>query len=81
MVLHSLLTLAKAVSGLRATFGEDRVSTDEEELRRHGFSEWSSINIDTLPVAIAYPRTTEEVSVIAQACTRYKIPIGLFGPS
>ncbi|SMQ53787.1 unnamed protein product [Zymoseptoria tritici ST99CH_3D7] len=75
MVLHSLLTLAKAVSGLRATFGEDRVSTDEEELRRHGFSEWSSINIDTLPVAIAYPRTTEEVSVIAQACTRYKIPI------
>jgi hypothetical protein len=52
------------------------VTTDKDELQRHGFSEWSSINIDMLPVAIAYPQSTQDVSVIAQTCTKYKIPIG-----
>jgi len=67
--------LEKAVAELRDLFGEDAISTDDEDLHRHGYSEWSSINIDTLPVAVAYPRSTEEVSQIAKACHKYKIPI------
>lgn len=33
------------------------------------------MNIDTLPVAVAYPRCTEDVSKIARICHRWKVPI------
>lgn len=56
--------------------GEDSITTDDEELKRHGYSEWSSINIEQLPIAIAYPKTTQEVSEIAKVCNKHKIPIG-----
>ncbi|CAL5866458.1 uncharacterized protein PFLUO_LOCUS666 [Penicillium psychrofluorescens] len=65
----------KVVSELRTKLGEDSISTDEDELHRHGFSEWSSVNADRLPVAIAYPTTTEEVSEIAKVCHKYKMPM------
>jgi D-lactate dehydrogenase (cytochrome) len=48
---------------------------DEEDLRAHGYSEWSSVNLDTLPVAVAYPRNTEDVSTIAQTCHKWHVPI------
>ncbi|UPX13821.1 D-lactate dehydrogenase (cytochrome) [Ascochyta rabiei] len=67
--------MEKAIAELRATFGEDTISTDDEDLHRHGYSEWSSINIDQLPVAVAYPKSTEEVSQLAQICHKYKIPM------
>ena len=54
---------------------EDAISTDDEDLKAHGFSEWSSINIDQLPVAVAYPRSTEEVSQIAAICHKYRMPM------
>lgn len=54
---------------------EDAISTDDEDLRLHGYSEWSSINIDQLPVAVAYPKSTEEVSDIARICHKYRIPM------
>jgi D-lactate dehydrogenase (cytochrome) len=60
---------------LRAALGEDAISTDDEDLHRHGYSEWSSINIDQLPVAVAYPKSTQEVSQLARVCHRYKIPM------
>jgi len=41
----------------------------------HGYSEWSSINIAQLPVAVAYPKSTEEVSRIAKVCHKYKVPM------
>ena len=41
----------------------------------HGYSEWSNINSDRLPVAVAYPKSTEEVVAIAKICTQHKIPI------
>jgi D-lactate dehydrogenase (cytochrome) len=59
--------------------GEDAISTDDEDLLRHGYSEWSSINIDQLPVAVAYPKSTEEVSELAKVCYRYKIPMSKLG--
>lgn len=61
---------------MRSALGdEDLISTDPEDLRAHGYSEWSSTNPDGLPVAVAYPRSTEEVSKIARICYKYSIPI------
>ncbi|KAJ5490269.1 Vanillyl-alcohol oxidase C-terminal subdomain 2 [Penicillium expansum] len=54
---------------------EDIISTDDEDLKMHGFSEWSSVNIDTLPIAVAYPRNTEQVSTIARICHERRVPI------
>lgn len=51
------------------------ISTDSDDLLAHGFSEWSSHNIDTLPVAVAYPRSTEQVSTIARICYKWKVPV------
>ncbi|KAG9187750.1 D-lactate dehydrogenase mitochondrial precursor [Alternaria panax] len=65
----------KAIEELRTTLGEDAISTDDEDLHRHGYSEWSSINIDQLPVAVAYPKSTEECASIAKVCHKYKIPM------
>jgi D-lactate dehydrogenase (cytochrome) len=65
----------QAISELRAKLGTDTIGTDEEELHQHGFSEWSSLNADRLPVAIAYPKSTQEVSEIAKVCHKYRMPM------
>ncbi|KAF2997400.1 hypothetical protein E8E13_005203 [Curvularia kusanoi] len=67
--------MEKAIDELRAALGEEAISTDDEDLHRHGYSEWSSINIDQLPVAVAYPKSTEEVSQLAKVCHKFKIPM------
>ncbi|KAK2761012.1 hypothetical protein FQN53_007819, partial [Emmonsiellopsis sp. PD_33] len=64
-----------AIAELRALLGDDAISTDDEDLHLHGFSEWSSINSDQLPVAVAYPKNTEEVSQIAKICNKYRMPM------
>lgn len=51
------------------------VSTDPEDLHRHGYSEWSTVNPDRLPVAVVYPRSTSDVSVIVQICHQYSVPV------
>lgn len=58
--------------------GEDAISTDDDDLHRHGYSEWSSINIDQLPVAVAYPKSTQECAAIAKTCYKYRIPMSTF---
>lgn len=60
---------------IRQLLGEDAVSTDDEILRSHGYSEWSTINIERLPVAVVFPSSTEEVSQIAKICHQSRIPI------
>jgi D-lactate dehydrogenase (cytochrome) len=60
---------------IRQAIGHDAVSTDGEDLRAHGFSEWSSINISTLPVAVVYPKSTADVSALAKICHKYRVPI------
>ncbi|KAL9621717.1 MAG: hypothetical protein Q9160_003835 [Pyrenula sp. 1 TL-2023] len=67
--------LQKAVVELRGLLGEDAISTDDEDLQSHGYSEWSTINIDQLPVAVAYPKSTQDVSQIAKVCSKYKMPM------
>ncbi|KAK2805576.1 hypothetical protein FQN50_006091 [Emmonsiellopsis sp. PD_5] len=64
-----------AIAELRALLGDDAISTDDEDLHLHGYSEWSSINSDQLPVAVAYPKNTEEVSQIAKICHKYRMPM------
>ena len=65
----------QAVNELRHILGEDAISTDDDDLKSHGYSEWSTINIDQLPVAVAYPKSTEDVSQIAKVCSRYRMPM------
>lgn len=60
---------------MRQKLGEEAISTDEEDLHSHGFSEWSTVNADRLPVAVAYPKSTEEVSQIATICQKYRVPM------
>ncbi|KZF20476.1 oxidoreductase, FAD-binding protein [Xylona heveae TC161] len=64
-----------AIDELRACLSDDAISTDDDDLRSHGYSAWSTINAERLPVAIAYPKTTEEVSQIAKICHNYRIPM------
>jgi hypothetical protein len=69
------LTTPQAVNEIQQRLGEESISTDDEDLRTHGYSEWSSINIDRLPVAVAYPKSTEETAEIARICYEYKVPM------
>ncbi|KAK3693773.1 hypothetical protein B0T22DRAFT_368923 [Podospora appendiculata] len=55
--------------------GDDIISTDPDDLHAHGYSEWSTTNPEGLPVAVAYPRSTEQVSTIARVCQKYRVPI------
>jgi D-lactate dehydrogenase (cytochrome) len=66
----------QAIEEVKAKLGEDSITTDDDELHRHGYSEWSTINIDVLPIAVVYPKSTAEVSEIAKVCYAHKIPIG-----
>ncbi|GAB1205901.1 hypothetical protein APSETT445_004580 [Aspergillus pseudonomiae] len=66
---------AAAIVELRAKLGDEAISTDEDDLQVHGFSEWSSVNADQFPVAIAYPKSTEDVAEIAKICHKYKMPM------
>ncbi|KAJ4386855.1 D-lactate ferricytochrome c oxidoreductase [Gnomoniopsis smithogilvyi] len=66
-----------AIDEIRAELAstEDIISTDPDDLHAHGYSEWSTVNPDSLPVAVAYPRSTEQVSVIARICSKYHVPM------
>lgn len=66
----------QAIEEIRAALNdEDSITTDDEELHRHGYSEWSSINIEQLPVAVAFPKSTADVSAIARICHKHKVPM------
>ncbi|KAF5964711.1 putative d-lactate dehydrogenase (cytochrome) [Fusarium bulbicola] len=64
-----------AVEEIRKALGEDAVSIEDEILHSHGYSDWSTINIDRLPVAVTFPKTTEEVSTIAKICNKRRVPM------
>ncbi|RGP67582.1 d-lactate dehydrogenase cytochrome [Fusarium sporotrichioides] len=64
-----------AVEEIRQALGEDAVSIEDEILHSHGYSDWSTINIDTLPVAVTFPTSTEEVATIARICHKRRVPM------
>ncbi|KAK1825842.1 RNA dependent RNA polymerase-domain-containing protein [Podospora conica] len=70
------LTNSQALEEIRQELvNPDCISTDPEDLHAHGYSEWSTVNPEGLPVAVAYPRSTEQVAAIARVCHKYRIPI------
>ncbi|KAK3951935.1 FAD-linked oxidase-like protein [Pseudoneurospora amorphoporcata] len=72
----SLHEMELAIAEIRREIeGEDILSTDPDDLHAHGYSEWSTTNPEGLPVAVAYPRSTEQVSTIARICHKYRVPI------
>ncbi|KAK4194585.1 FAD-linked oxidase-like protein [Triangularia verruculosa] len=73
----SMREMEQALREIRQEVGgtEDIISTDPDDLHAHGYSEWSTSNPEGLPVAVAYPRSTEQVSTIARICHKYRVPI------
>lgn len=54
------------------------MSIEDELLHSHGYSDWSTINIDQLPVAVTFPKSTEEVSIIAKICHKRRVPMSKY---
>ncbi|KAM0446655.1 hypothetical protein ACHAO4_009327 [Trichoderma viride] len=71
--------MLKAVGEIRHALGSEAVSTDPDDIKAHSYSEWSSTNTETKPVAIVRPKSTEQVSAIAKICTKYKVPMTPYG--
>ncbi|TDZ65274.1 D-lactate dehydrogenase [Colletotrichum trifolii] len=71
--------ILKASREISSILGENAVSYDEDEIETHGHSDWSTSNSSGRPVAIVYPRTTEDVSNIAQVCHKHNVPMVPFG--
>ncbi|KAI6381829.1 hypothetical protein MCOR25_001060 [Pyricularia grisea] len=66
----------QAIEEIRRELGDnDVISTDPDDLHAHGYSEWSTVNPTTLPVAVAYPHNTEQVAVIARICNKRRVPL------
>ncbi|KAI9793588.1 MAG: hypothetical protein M1833_000733 [Piccolia ochrophora] len=56
-------------------------SRNDEDLHAHGYSEWSTTNIDSLPVAVAYPKSTEEVAHVVKVLLIYAAIVPFSGGS
>ena len=80
-------TMLLALSELRDLLGRtatqeelsDMISMDEYIIDSHSTSEWSTSNTANKPVAVIYPRRTEDVSIIAKLCTKYHVPMVAYG--
>lgn len=59
--------------------GAELISTDEDDIEDHGYKESSTSNTSVRPVAIVRPTSTDQVSVIAQVCSRFKVPMVPYG--
>ncbi|EME45304.1 hypothetical protein DOTSEDRAFT_71121 [Dothistroma septosporum NZE10] len=59
--------------------GADQVSYDEDVIENHGHSEWSTSNTKERPVAVVYPRSTEDVVMIVRICSERNVPMVPFG--
>ncbi|KAK4174640.1 putative D-lactate dehydrogenase [Triangularia setosa] len=71
-MLHAAEEIARVI-------GQDCVTYDSDVLEHHGHSDWSTSNSSERAVAVVYPRTTEDVSAIAQICSKRKVPMIPFG--
>lgn len=69
----------QAANEIVSILGEDAVSFDEDVIEHHGRSDWSTSNTAVRPVAVVYPKTTEDVVAIARSCNKHNVPIVPFG--
>lgn len=74
---EEMLLAAREIA--EALGADDSVSLDEDALDHHGHSDWSTSNTPVRAVAIAYPRSTEDVVAIARICSRRRVPMVPFG--
>ena len=71
--------MLQAADEIAQILGEDGVSYDADVLEHHGHSDWSTSNSPGRAVAVAYPRSTADVSAIARICNRLRVPMVPFG--
>ncbi|KAI0701555.1 hypothetical protein C8T65DRAFT_656298 [Cerioporus squamosus] len=66
----------KAIRELQDAFqhDEDAVSTDAEELERHGTANFA-MHPDSLPSVVVYPTSTEDVVKIVKVAVKYRMPV------
>ena len=69
-------TMSLALSDLRDLLG-DRLSTGQSVRETHGRDE--AYSTPALPDAVAFPESTDEVSVIMKICSAHKVPVVPFG--
>lgn len=55
------------------------MSTDEDDIEEHGYSEWSTSNSSVRPTAVVRPTSTQDVASIVKICSRYRIPMVPYG--
>jgi D-lactate dehydrogenase (cytochrome) len=70
-------SVAAVLSAARAFLGPDRLSVNETVRLQHGRGEDSTT--PTLPDAVAFAETTEEVSRLLALCHRHGVPVTAFG--
>lgn len=64
-----------ALALIRSILPAECISSSLEDLKYHGLSPWTYHHPDCLPGVVLYPRSTEDVSKIAQVAHKYSIPI------
>ena len=69
-------TISLALSDLRDLLG-DRLSTGQSVREIHGRDE--AYSTPALPDAVAFPKSTDEVSAIMKICSAHKVPVVPFG--
>ena len=69
-------TMSLALSDLRDLLG-DRLSTGQSVREIHGRDE--AYSTPALPDAVAFPKSTDEVSAIMKICSAHKVPVVPFG--
>lgn len=77
----SIADYRECIGEIAALFGSrakgDRVSTDEDDLRTHGISDWSYHEAE-LPTVVVWVETTEEVQEIVRISNKWRVPITPF---
>ncbi|KAI4600013.1 hypothetical protein KJ359_001114 [Pestalotiopsis sp. 9143b] len=68
--------MLKAAHEITSLLGEDSISFDEDTIESHGYSDWSTSNSPGRPVAVVYPKTTDEVCGIVKICNKHNVPMG-----
>lgn len=71
--------MLRAAGEISSRLGEDAITYDSEVLEHHGHSDWSTANSSMRAVAVAYPRSTEDVSAITRICSKHNVPMVPFG--
>ncbi|KAK1528172.1 hypothetical protein CPAR01_12730 [Colletotrichum paranaense] len=69
----------KGIAQIRQELGDASVSTDEDDIEEHGYSEWSTSNSSVRPKAVVRPTSTQDVASIVKICSHYRIPMVPYG--